>query len=126
MSTSSARKLADIVQRVSQLELAVAALQRARGPRDAEDAEVLPVLARQIGGRTFSSRELLEHAEKDPEVKRVLDNAGLTTVREIGCYLRRMRDVPLDGRTIRRDGRRWCVQVAHVNLHAVLGSTLAP
>ena len=88
-----------------------------RGPRDAADVELLAVLARRIGSRAFSSVELRTHRREDPELADALDNAVLETAKEIGCYCRRMRNVTIDGRTLRRDGRRWYVHVDHVDMH---------
>jgi len=108
------------------LEARVSALEGRRGPRDERDRELLAVLARRIGSRKFTSLQLLAHGRADPEVAHAMAAADLTTPQEIGCVLRRLKDATIDGRTIRREGRRWWVHVVHVDVQAEIEDRLPP
>jgi len=126
LSTPTSRTLAALIARVERHEQRIGALERRRGPRDPWEAALPEVLARAIGSRRFSSAELHAHARVDPALARALVDARLTTIREIGCALAGLRDVLIDGRIIRRHGRRWAVHLAHLEMSGAFGDTLPP
>ena len=88
-------------------------------PDPVSDAAFLMAVAAAIQGRTFSARELVNHATVDSELRAAL--RGVTSARRIGKRLHRLADRTVGGlRLIRvdrdRDGTIWCVQVG--DLHA--------
>ena len=97
-----------------------AKLEAGRGPRDWQDSDVLAAIAQTVGGRPFTSRELFNHAKLDADLRRAFGRADLTNAKTIGCFLRRMCNVAIDGREIQRSTlkreakRRWCVSVVPV------------
>jgi hypothetical protein len=90
--------------------------QAGRGPRDQADAALLQVLARVLGGCTFTAQAVLEHARLvSTDLQTALMDADLTSARELGHWLRAMQGVDAEGfvlvRGARRGaGRRWCIR----------------
>jgi hypothetical protein len=96
------------------LEARVQQLEAAR-PRDEEDAELRQALARSTKGRLFKASSLLQHTMVDSELKQAIEAACLSTVGEVGCWLRAAAG-EREGVQIERVGRRWratwCTYVA--------------
>ena len=111
----------DLAARVADLERRLAVLERqhgprARGPRDPADRDLLVTQARLIGDHDFSVSELLAHARVDARLQAALVAADIRTPRELGQWLRRMREIPIAGvvlrhlpRARRAARRRWIV-----------------
>lgn len=103
-----------LAARVAQLERQVEALLRARAPRDAADVTVLVEVARVLDGAAVTAGQLWARARVDGALREALRGADVATLRDLGYWLRRLRDVQAgglrvvsDGRTGR--GRRWAV-----------------
>jgi hypothetical protein len=111
------QRIAELETRLEALSARLAALEsNTRGPRDdADDAELLHVLAEHVGQRSFKALDLLHHAAVTPRLHAALLAADLTTVGGIGCWLRRVAARgPASGLRIVRQqrtkrGRQWVI-----------------
>lgn len=86
---------------------AVRALLERESPRarPTENArQLLLIIAGHVHDRAFVSLELAAHAQIDPDLRRALVAAGLTNVRKIGKWLRRIERDPIAGFRLERIG----------------------
>src|SRR5215472_5426116 len=68
---------------------------------DARDRALLVALAQRIGAAQFVAADLVRHARVDRVLRAALREADLLNPKQIGRWLRRMRDQRIDGRSIR-------------------------
>jgi uncharacterized membrane protein len=90
-----------------------------RGARDQADRDLVPAIARAIGDRGFTSRELVDHAREDRALAAAILSTDTTNARELGKLLARVEGCAVDGFTVAkvdtgRDGLVWQVQVSQV------------
>lgn len=90
-----------------------------RGARDQADRDLIPAIARAVGARGFSSRELVDHARVDRTFAAALEPTDTETPREVGKLLARLEGCLVGGFTLARvdadrDGLVWQLQVSQV------------
>jgi len=99
-------RLQALEHEVARLRDAVAALERARGPRDDHEAAVLVALARIVDGATFTAADVHDRGALDPDFRRHLHRADLYDARAIGYLLRQARGHVFAGRRLERAAER--------------------
>jgi hypothetical protein len=106
----------DIIERMARaidaLSVRVTSLEQRGGARDAADRSVVPAIALSVGGRRFTSVELLAHARVDSDLDAALVGADVTNPRELGKLLSRLSEQFIDGYrlqrvAVERDGIVW-------------------
>jgi hypothetical protein len=108
----------ELLARVEQLELAVAALQRAgTGARDAADVTLLRAIADAVPDQPFHSRKPLAIAAVTPVLAAALEGADIQAPQELGTLLGRCAYRNVGGVVVERlgrdaDGIMWRVRVA--------------
>ena len=109
--------LADLLLEVKALRVDLARHNAGRGARDQADRDLIPAIARAVGSRAFTSKDLLAHARVDRALAEAIENTDATTVREVGKLLSRLSRDTYDSFMLAkvdagRDGAIW--QVATV------------
>ena len=91
-------------------------LDRGRGARDHADATLLLAVAEAVGDRGFKSGEVISHAAADLALREALTSADVTNAQELGCVLRRLEGVAVNGLRLERsaDSRAGVVWSVHV------------
>lgn len=107
VAAGEASEFARLWTYVEALERRVARFEAVHGARDREDRTLLEVLAASTQGLPFRVSWLFAHAQGDPTLAGALAAATVSTVGELGAWLRD-RTGTHDGITIERlRGRRW-------------------
>jgi hypothetical protein len=97
----------------------LARLGSGRGARDRADRDLIPAIARAVGDRPFSARELVNHARVDRTFAAALGPTDTETPRSVGKLLARLEGGAFGGFTLLRadadrDGIVWRVQVSRL------------
>jgi hypothetical protein len=122
---ASPDSLADLLRQVlanqqvilAELAAVKALVRRPSSPNEtAADAAFLAAVAESVGGRTFTSSELLEHATVDAALAAAFERRFLETAREVGHVLKRIErqqsgPIRVARVGVARDGIRWRVVV---------------
>jgi hypothetical protein len=92
-------------EKIDALTANVARLLLVLQPRDGVDERLLEAIADTVGGRetTFTTRELVRHAEFETSLRAALDAADVCKPTEIGWLLRRHENALVDGIKVERE-----------------------
>jgi hypothetical protein len=127
--TRAARPVVDVgtmLRRLEAIEARLAALERARGPRDGADADLLLAILEAIGDRAFTSVQLYAHAQTvAPALLAAMLAADIDGVHPLGTVFRRLHGIEVRGLRLERqdgkyhrDGTLWRVQTCEGDLRS--------
>lgn len=101
-------EIAALKQRVAQLEAT---------RRDDADGDLRRVIASSTFGLPFRASKLFAHRTVDLDLQKALEDVGLQTVAEVGCWLRNSAGVCDGIRIVRLRGRFWRAYTCDTCVH---------